>query len=316
MTRPLVSVIIETINARVGGAAGPLADELAGALDALDRQTYPRELIERIIVVDGEVADADVGELCRRYPSVKVVSSQVSNYFAAKNAGVAAAAGDIVALLDSDCVPVPEWLEALVKPFAPDVAGVAGRSRYSGTSWGVRTFSVPALGYILEEEGGDASGFNLSNVAFRRAALLARPFEERIRRNGGCYLLFHQLRAEGARILYEPRAAVEHAPDPRGLFVRKHFDRGYDGVLAYRLDERGVLRGTRLFRRLGPVALVPITARRIALDWLRLLRHRRQIGIPAVALPYFGAVAVMTRLIELAGGLAAFIAPGSPNPES
>jgi len=42
-----------------------------------------------------------------------------------------------------------------------------------------------------------------------------------------------------------------------------------------------------------------------------MLRHRRQIGIPLVALPYFGAVAVMTRLIELAGGLKAVVASGS-----
>ena len=217
MNRPTVSVVIETITARFNCATGSLADNLAGTLDALDRQTYPHELIERIVVLDGKVASADAGELCRRYPSVKFLSSLASNYFAAKNAGAAAAAGDIIALLDSDCVPAPDWLEALLAAFASGVAAVGGRSRYAGSSWAARTFSVPDLGYILAEEKGAASGFNLSNVAFRREVLLAHPLDTRIARDGGCYLLFHQLRAEGARVLNEPRALVAHGPDFRGL---------------------------------------------------------------------------------------------------
>src|ERR687895_27761 len=100
MTKPLVSVVIETVTAREGGAAERVADSLSGALDALDRQTWPQQLIERIVVIDGEVADADASEIRRRYPSVKLVSSSVSNYLAAKNAGAAAATGEIIALLD------------------------------------------------------------------------------------------------------------------------------------------------------------------------------------------------------------------------
>ena len=312
MTRPLVSVVIETITARSGCATGSLADDLAGTLDALDRQTYPHELIERIVVLDDEVAAAEAGELCRRYPSVKFLSSPVSNYFAAKNAGAAAAAADVIALVDGDCEPAPDWLEMLLAPFESGVAAVAGRTRYKGSSWAARTFSIPDFAYILAEEKGGASGFNISNVAFRREVLLAHPFDTRIARDGGCYLLFHQLRAGGARVPYEPRAMVAHRLDFRGLgFVRKHFNRGYGGVTVYRLDDRAVLRGTRLFRRLGAVALVAIIGRRIVVDWLRMLRHRRQIGIPVVALPYFGAVAFVTRFIELMGGLMAIIASRS-----
>jgi cellulose synthase/poly-beta-1,6-N-acetylglucosamine synthase-like glycosyltransferase len=239
---------------------------------------------------------------------VKFVTSPASNYFAAKNAGASAAAGDIIALLDGDCRPAGDWLEALLAPFEPGVAAVGGRTRYTGRSRAAWTLSIPDFAYVLAEENDAASGFNINNVAFRREVLFAHPFDTRIPRNGGCYFLFHQLRADGARVLYEPRALVAHGLDIRGLgFVRKHFDRGYDGVTVYDLDDDCVLRGTRLFRRLGAVALVVIGGRRIVVDWLRLLRHRRQIGIPVLALPYFGAVALGTRLIELTGGLTATI---------
>ena len=141
---------------------------------------------------------------------------------------------------------------------------------------------------------------------------MAHPLDARIRRNGGCYFLYHQLRAAGARVIYEPRAVVKHGLDVAGLgFIRKHFDRGYDGVSVYRLDDDAVLRGTRLFRRLGGMALVPLTARRVVVDWVRLLRHRRQIGISLFTLPYFAFIAGLTRLIELAGGLTAAVAPRS-----
>jgi hypothetical protein len=82
------------------------------------------------------------------------------------------------------------------------------------------------------------------------------------------------------------------------------------------LDSDAVLRGTRLFRRFGAVALVAIIGRRIVVDWMRLLRHRHQIGVPMLALPYFGAVAVTTRLIELTGGLTAIISSSSSQQET
>ena len=50
---------------------------------------------------------------------------------------------------------------------------------------------------------------------------------------------------------------------------------------------------------------MPILGRRVVVDWMRLLRHRRQMDIPAVALPYFLMIAAFTRTVELAGGLAA-----------
>jgi glycosyltransferase involved in cell wall biosynthesis len=306
MTRSLVSVVIETITTRFDSATGSPAEDLARTLDALERQTYPHELIERIVVVDDQFATADAVELRKRYPLVKFVRSP-SNYFAAKNTGASAAAGDIVVLLDGDCEPEPDWLEALLAPFEPDIAAVGGCTRYMGSSWGARTFSIPDFANVVSEKGS-ASGFNLNNVAFRREVLLAYPLDTRIPRNGGCYFLFHQLRADGLRVLYEPRAVVAHGLDIHGLgFVRKHFDRGYDGVAIYSLDDDCVLRGTRLFRRFGPVALMAIVGRRIVVDWLRMLKHRHQIGIPAVTLPYFGAVAIGTRLIELTGGLTAII---------
>ena len=179
-----------------------------------------------------------------------------------------------------------------------------------------RTFSVSDFGNVVETSGGDASGFNLNNVAFRRDLLLAHPLDARVRRNGGCYFLYHDLRLRGVKIVYEPRAVVAHGLDVGGMgFVRKHFDRGYDGTNVYRLDERGVLRGTMVYRRLGEVGLVALGGRRScstgyessATDgsWASASRQSRTYAV----------IVLMIRVIELAGGPTAAIRPATTGRE-
>lgn len=310
MTKPFVSVIIETVTARYDSdaATGSLADDLIQPLRGLARQTYPRDRFEIIVVIDDAVEAAAADALLQRYPDLKLVRAGRTNYFSAKNAGARASKGEIIVLLDGDCEPAPEWLDTLIARLDDGTAVVAGNTRYRGDSLVGRTFSVPDFANVAANPDGSATGILVNNVAFRRDVFLAHPFDERIRRNGGCYLLYYQLCADGVKIAYEPRARVAHGLDIGGLgFVRKHFDRGFDGVSVYRCDDRGVLRGTSLFRRVGGLALFPITLRRVALDWMRLALKRRQIGIATLAVPYYAAIALGTRLIELAGGLTAVV---------
>jgi glycosyltransferase involved in cell wall biosynthesis len=306
MTYPVVSVVLETVTPQTSVAGGRLIDRLAAPLSALAGQSYPQDRIERIVVIGREVPAAEREEIAQRYPEIVVVTSAPGHYFDAKNQGATAGSGEIVTFLDGDCTPQPDWLERLVERFDPDVTGVAGCVRYTGDTLLPRMMSVPDFGYILERSDGLASGFNLGNVAFRRSAILDNPLDARIVRNGGCYNLFHQLRAQGARIVYEPRARVEHAMDFEGLgFLKKHWTRGYDGLKVYRLDEGGLFRGTRWYRRLGPLALIALHGRRTVLDWVRIVQHRQQMGVPLPAIPAFVALAASLRFVELAGSIAA-----------
>jgi GT2 family glycosyltransferase len=310
MNPPFVSVVIDTIT-RDDYGARPLADDLKATLDGLARQTYPPELFEIIVVVD-DGSGSESEEVVRRYPSVSIVRSPQHSYFAGKNAGAHAARGTIVALLDSDCEPVPEWLSMLTAPFADaGVSAVAGCTRYTGTSLSARTFAVPDFSIVVGDKSGAASAFHLNNSAFRRETFLTHPLDARIRRDGGCVLLYHELRAAGARIVYAPQARVFHGLDfaQRGL-LKKHFNRGFDGVTVYRADEHEVIRGTSLFRRFGALALIAFCGRRILLDWLRLIRNYEQMGISPFTIPYFAGVSVATRLIALTGGLTAVVRTG------
>jgi glycosyltransferase involved in cell wall biosynthesis len=77
-------------------------------LQAIQRQTYPADQFE-VIVVDNASTD-DISRLKPLFPHVRWLRDEGSGSFAARNAGLQIATADIVAFTDSDCIPDPRWL--------------------------------------------------------------------------------------------------------------------------------------------------------------------------------------------------------------
>jgi GT2 family glycosyltransferase len=104
-----VSVVIPTFNG---------ADLLRVCLDALACQRRPPD--ETIVVDDGST-DGTQAMLAAAYPGVRVIARRSnSGFVVAANAGIAAAVGEVVVLLNNDTEPEPEWLGALVAPLERD----------------------------------------------------------------------------------------------------------------------------------------------------------------------------------------------------
>jgi len=105
MNRPFVSVIIPAYN-----AAPYIADTLA----SLDAQRF-RDF-ETIVINDGSPDTADLERVLVPYRNRIVYLRQPnSGPSAARNAGIRAAQGDLLALLDSDDLWEPDYLEAQVE---------------------------------------------------------------------------------------------------------------------------------------------------------------------------------------------------------
>jgi GT2 family glycosyltransferase len=82
-----------------------------------------------VVVVNGPSGDGTAA-LLAAIPDVKAVECSVANIAAARNVGLAAAAGEIVAFLDDDTYPEPDWLARLVDALTSrPVAGVGGPYR-------------------------------------------------------------------------------------------------------------------------------------------------------------------------------------------
>jgi GT2 family glycosyltransferase len=107
------------------------ADRLRDLLDALARQTLPRERWEVVVAhtYGPEVADEllDGHELARA-GLLRAVAADPSEARAARqrNLGWRAARGRLIAFTDDDCRPPPEWLERLAAAHDGDGAIVQG----------------------------------------------------------------------------------------------------------------------------------------------------------------------------------------------
>jgi len=112
-TWPRVSVVVGAYNA---------ARTLEGCLSSLLQLRYPD--YEVIVVNDGSTDATE--EIARRFP-FRCISTSNQGISAARNVGLRAARGEIVAYLDSDAEADPDWLHYLAVTYMKfDVSGVGG----------------------------------------------------------------------------------------------------------------------------------------------------------------------------------------------
>ena len=108
-----LSVVICSLN----GAAG--VDRCLRALAA------QKDVELQIIVVDDGSTD-DTSAVAREHSATVVRHETNRGLSAARNTGIRAATADIVAFLDDDCEPQPEWARELLDAYENDVIGVGG----------------------------------------------------------------------------------------------------------------------------------------------------------------------------------------------
>jgi GT2 family glycosyltransferase len=212
---------------------------LARCLDALTRLFCLTFEIVVVTDAEGRAAVERTGLAGR----LKLVAFDAPNLSQARNLGVAAAAGEIVAFIDDDAVPEPTWLDALAGAFgSPDVAAaggtVLGRNGIS-VQWGPR--EVNALGEhrplatdgheiaVFEPPAGRGVRTEGTNMAVRRSVLTQLGgFDPALRFFLEDTDLNLRLAREGHMTAIVPGAVVHHGFDasarrradrvPRSLF--------------------------------------------------------------------------------------------------
>src|SRR5271155_4703662 len=110
-----ISVVINTLDR---------ADSLRRTLDALTWQTHDSF---EVVVVSGPSTDETERVIADFAGRIKVCSCLDKNLSRSRNIGIASAAGAVVAFIDDDSVPEPDWLEDLERAYVDDrVCGAGG----------------------------------------------------------------------------------------------------------------------------------------------------------------------------------------------
>jgi glycosyltransferase involved in cell wall biosynthesis len=106
MSNPFVSIIIPTYRDW---------HRLSLCLKALDEQTYHQDYFE-IIVVNNDPGDPTPGGFYTN-KNCTIISESKPGSYAARNAGIDIAKGEIIGFTDSDCIPDKNWILNAVSHF-------------------------------------------------------------------------------------------------------------------------------------------------------------------------------------------------------
>src|SRR6185436_3405801 len=157
---PRVSVVVCTFNGE---------KTLAGCLDGLEEVDYPD--FEVIVVNDGSTDST--GLIASEY-DVRLIDTENRGLARARNVGLHAANGEIVAYLDDDARPDRDWLRYLALAFARGThAGFGGPNIPPPESTTIASCVAHSPGgptHVLVSDS-EAEHIPGCNMAFRKSAL-------------------------------------------------------------------------------------------------------------------------------------------------
>ena len=210
---PAVSVVVPVRNGEA---------TMRTCIEALLAQDWPREALE-LVVVDNRSTDA-TRAVVAEYPVRLLEERRVQSSYAARNRGVAASHGDILAFTDADCVPDPGWVRALAAAIAQDGVGLAAGpiEAWRCERLVERYQAVRALRAERAARHPVLPFAQTANAACSRAAFEAvGGFDAACRFGGDLDFCWRLQRRTGMRLAYTSAAVVRHRHRTtwRGLFA-------------------------------------------------------------------------------------------------
>jgi GT2 family glycosyltransferase len=197
---PRVSVLVCTYNG---------SRTLRQTCDALDAVDYPD--YEVIVVDDGSTDDS--AAIAASY-DFRIISTENRGLSSARNTGLMAASGEIVAYLDDDAMPDPDWLTYLVEAFNADGYDAVGGPNLPVPGDGAVADAVAVSpGNPIHVLFGDRDAEHIPgcNSAFRTEALRSiGGFDPQFRAAGDDVDVCWRVRDAGGRIGYSAGAIVWH----------------------------------------------------------------------------------------------------------
>jgi cellulose synthase/poly-beta-1,6-N-acetylglucosamine synthase-like glycosyltransferase len=259
---PEISVIVPVFNAE---------RYLERCITALLEQDFPTERYE-VILVDNNSTDSSA-TIARRHERVRLLREPDQGAYAARNTGIRAAKGDIIAFTDPDCVPARGWLTSIATGLAVAKRQIVlGKKASAAASRGLQRLddyeSVVATYTYSSNDANLYFGY-CNNMAVRASLLAERGGFHEVPRGADTLLVRETAASLGCESVgYLPGIRVAHL-EIRNLrdFYRKQIQYGAS---------------TARLRRLGTVR--PLSQRERLRMYRETVRSRGYSAIEAIEL--------------------------------
>lgn len=273
---PFVSVIIPVFND---------AARLQVCLEALDKQSYPGDLYE-VIVVDN-ASDETIIPIVGRYTRARAGFERRSGSYSARNMGVSLANGEVIGFTDSDCIPSCDWIErGVTSLLRHENCGIIGGKvelffKKKDRPTAVELFDK--VTFFQQEFYVEHYRFSVTAnlFTFRKVFDHVGPFDG-TRESGGDTEWGQRVFAHGYRVIYAPDVRVSHPARHSFRHIYNKVVRLASGVHKSRggADHSLVRFGARLLRELVP----PRTKMLMLWSDKRLNGNKQRIGVCFVKL--------------------------------
>ncbi len=254
----VVSIVIPAYNE---------AETIGRTVSACLQQDWRDGDIEIVVVDDGSTDDTAVAA---ERLGAKCIRQTNAGPSAARNAGWRAARGDIICLLDSDCVPNTGWVRRFVTRLeAEGLDGIGGSFSIANPESLLASCAHQDIVRRHAQMGQDAHFLPGGNSCYRRCVLQATGgFKEELRATEDAELAY-RARKQGFRLGFDPNNKVaQHYRTSLGGHLRKQFRQAGTRLRVYR-DHPNMRRGDGYVRPLDlvqpPLALLTLAL--IPLVW-------------------------------------------------
>jgi glycosyltransferase involved in cell wall biosynthesis len=277
---------------------------IARTLHSLAAQTSRTPF--EVIVVDSSL-DGTASLVEGEFPSVRLLRSSERRFAGeARNLGAAQARGEILALLDADCVVAPDWIEQVVRSHVLPYEVIGGvvengnPASYVGWAYYFTEFGhwLPGMPAGLVEEVPGCS-MTIKRFAYDRYG----PFMS----GGYCSdtQFVWKLAADGKRPYLDPAIRVAHLnPDRIGVLLRHQPYHGRDFA---RLRSRERLTRATAFLRAATAIFLPLL---LFIRAARRVPHSSRLGVRfALSAPLTFAAMTAWSWGEFKGYLESAMAP-------
>ena len=305
---PPITLLIEWENAIdvaddwTRKAMDGLSRELRSVADRMPQKPRIMYLYNRNAVPAGtveKVIDSEAPEL-RQLADLEIVPTDDLTYYKLKNYGIARTRTPLAVMVDSDAIPQPGWLDALLEPFAkPEVMAVGGFTRLGHEDFLSRAM---ALTWIFDLEGDrekteKRNSIHVNNCAVRTDFFRAHPFPDLQAFKKQCVFWLRGVKKEMGSSVYvrTANAKAVHAPHPGLRFLAwRAWTAGYDSDF--------VTNHTRTKSHLGRFGYAFVHfAKKMVRAGKRIIVRGDTVGMPWYERPFALLVALGYFTVLLAG---------------